>query len=324
MSTAYAPATQPTMYFIGVSTGKSSIMKVFPRWAEFLGIPEAQLKGIDFPMNADPAAYRAAVEFIKSDPLSKGALVTTHKLDLFSACRDLFDEVDAHAQRLGETSSLSKSGEKLVAHAKDPITAGLALDGFLPQKHWQKTGAEAFLIGAGGSSVATSWHLMCSPNNQGNRPSRILVTNRRGSRLDEMRHLHAGFGSEVPVEYLQIDGQEDNDAVLARLMPGSLVVNATGLGKDAPGSPLTDSGVFPEDGIAWEFNYRGDLIFLRQANAQRESRHLQVEDGWTYFIYGWTRVIAEVFHLEIPVSGKRFDQLSEVAAAAGKPSEAVI
>jgi shikimate 5-dehydrogenase len=324
MSTAWATAAQPTMYFIGVSTGKSSIMNVFPRWAEFLGIPEARLKGIDFPLNADPAAYRAAVEFIKSDPLSKGALVTTHKLNLFSACRDLFDEIDPHAQRLRETSSLSKSGEKLVAHAKDPITAGLALDGFLPRDYWQKTGAEAFLIGAGGSSVATSWHLMCSPNNQGNRPSRILITSPQSWRLQEMRRLHADFGAGIPVEYVQIDGPEDNDAVLSQLKPGSLVVNATGLGKDAPGSPLTDSGIFPENGIAWEFNYRGDLVFLRQAKAQKESRHLQVEDGWTYFIYGWTRVIAEVFHLEIPVHGERFNQLCEVAATAGQPSKAVI
>src|ERR1700722_164154 len=186
MSTAYATAAQPTMYFIGVSTGKSSIMNIFSRWAEFLGSPEARLKGIDFPLNAEPTAYRAAVEFIKGDPLSKGALVTTHKLDLFSACRDLFDEIDPHARRLSEISSLSKSGNKLLAHAKDPISSGLALDGFLPENHWQKTGAEAFLIGAGGSSVATSWHLMCSSNNEGNRPSRILVSNLRGSRLQEM------------------------------------------------------------------------------------------------------------------------------------------
>jgi shikimate 5-dehydrogenase len=139
--------------------------------------------------------------------------------------------------------------------------------------------------------------------------------------LQEMRHLHADFGSKVPVEYLQIDRPQDNDAVLARLKRGSLVVNATGLGKDAPGSPLTESAVFPLDGIAWEFNYRGDLVFLRQARAQEKPRHLQVEDGWTYFIHGWTRVIAEVFHLDIPMTGKRFDQLCEIAAAAGKPSE---
>ncbi|MBV9300364.1 MAG: shikimate dehydrogenase [Verrucomicrobia bacterium] len=321
MSPTFDSATQPTMYFIGVSTGDSSIMKVFPRWAEYLGVPDAQLKGIDFPLGADPAAYRAAVEFIKSDPQSQGALVTTHKLDLFAACRDLFDEIDPHARRLRETSSLSKSKGKLVAHAKDPISAGLALDGFLPPNHWQKTGAEAFLIGAGGSSLATTWHLMCSEKDDRDRPSRILISDRQPSRLAEMRHLHADFGANVPVDYLQIASPADNDAVLRYLKPGSLVVNATGLGKDVPGSPLTDQAMFPERGIAWEFNYRGDLVFLRQARSQKEARGLQVEDGWTYFIHGWTRGIAEVFQLEIPVSGKKFDQLCEIAAMAGKPLE---
>jgi shikimate 5-dehydrogenase len=310
------------MYFIGVSTAQSSIMKVFPHWAEYLGIAGAQLTGIDFPLHAEPAAYRAVVEFIKNDPLSQGALVTTHKIDLFSACQDLFDEIDPHARRLGETSCLSKACGKLVAHAKDPISSGLALDGFLPPKHWQKTGAEAFLIGAGGSSIATSWHLMRSENNDANRPSRIVVSDRQPSRLAEMRHVHAGFGSDVPVDYLEVTGPEDNDAVLRRLKPDSLVVNATGLGKDAPGSPVTDAAVFPRRGMVWEFNYRGDLVFLRQARAQAEVRNLQIEDGWTYFIHGWTRVIAEVFHLDIPRSGERFDRLCEFAAAARQSPEA--
>jgi shikimate 5-dehydrogenase len=301
------------MYFIGVSTAESSIMKVFPRWAEFLGIADAELKGIDFPLNTNPAAYRAAVEFIKQDPLSKGALVTTHKLNLFAASRDLFDEVDAHAERLGETSSISKSDGKLVAHAKDPISSGLALDAFLPTGYWRRTGAEVFLIGAGGSSVATSWHLVCSAENGNNRPSRIVVTDRNASRLEEMQDLHADFGANLPVEYVRVHSAEENDAVAARLRPGSLVVNATGLGKDAPGSPLTDAAIFPGNGYVWEFNYRGDLAFLRQARAQQEKRHLHIEDGWIYFIHGWTRVIAEVFHLDIPVKGERFDQLSEIA-----------
>jgi shikimate 5-dehydrogenase len=321
MTQIYIPATRPTIYFIGVSTGRSSIMKVFPRWAEYLGISDAQLKGIDFPLHAEPAAYRAAVEFIRSDNLSQGALVTTHKIDLFSACQDLFDEVDPHAQRLGETSCLSKSQGKLICHAKDPISVGLALDGFLSPNYWQKTGAEAFVIGAGGSSIATTWHLLCSEKNRGNRPSRILVSDRQASRLAEMRRLHAGFNSEVPIEYLKITGAADNDVVLGRARPGSLVVNATGLGKDAPGSPVTDAALFPENGIIWEFNYRGDLVFLRQAQAQIDVRHLQVEDGWTYFIHGWTRVIAEVFHLDIPVCGTRFDQLCQIAAEAAKPSK---
>jgi shikimate dehydrogenase len=26
---------------------------------------------------------------------------------------------------------------------------------------------------------------------------------------------------------------------------------------------------------------------------------LRVEDGWVYFLHGWSQVIAEVFHLEL-------------------------
>jgi len=104
--------------------------------------------------------------------------------------------------------------------------------------------------------------------------------------------------------------------VLAGLKPGSLVINATGLGKDAPGSPLTYDGVFPDGGIVWELNYRGDLVFLDQAQAQRQAKRLQIEDGWSYFIHGWTQVIAEVFDVEIPTSGPGFDQISRIAREA--------
>jgi shikimate 5-dehydrogenase len=110
----------------------------------------------------------------------------------------------------------------------------------------------------------------------------------------------------------------DNDAVLAGLKPGSLVINATGLGKDAPGSPLTDAARFPRQAIVWDLNYRGDLLFLDQARAQRQERELQIEDGWTYFLYGWTQVIAEVFHIEIPAAGAAFAALSDIASRAAK------
>ena len=86
----YSPAAKKTMYFIGVTTGKSSIMKVFPPWVEHMGL-NAIIKGIDFVPHSDPALYREAVEFIKKDPLSMGALVTTHKLDLVKARKDIFD-----------------------------------------------------------------------------------------------------------------------------------------------------------------------------------------------------------------------------------------
>ena len=61
----------------------------------------------------------------------------------------------------------------------------------------------------------------------------------------------------------------------------------------------------------WEINYRGDLLFKVQAERQASKKNLHVEDGWIYFIHGWTQVIAEVFHIEI--KGKLLDELSDIA-----------
>lgn len=315
--TTYQPATQPTLYFIGVTTGSSSIMRVFPAWARYLGLDEAVIKGIDFPLHADPAAYREAVAFIKNDPLSMGALVTTHKIDLFEAAKDLFDVIDPHAALMGETSCLSKAGGKLVCHAKDPISSGLAIDGFLPERHFANTGAELMSMGAGGSTIALTWHLMRRERGA-DVPSRIIVTDPSQHRLDEIRRIHEQIASDVPVEYIRPENTARNDEAMASLKPHSLVINATGLGKDAPGSPITDAGVFPEDGIVWELNYRGDLVFLDQARRQQAERRLQVEDGWTYFLHGWTQVIAEVFHIEIATGGPQFDEISRIAIEAAK------
>ena len=316
---SYAPARKPTFYFIGVTTAQSSIMRVFPAWARHLGLGDVVMRGIDFEPHADPARYRAAVAFLKADPLSLGALVTTHKLDLYAACRDLFDVVDPHAALMAETSCLSKRDGRLICHAKDPISSGLAIDGFLAPGHFARTGAEVFSMGAGGSTIALTWHLMQAARGP-DRPSRIVVSNRSQARLDHIRAIHAEIASGIPVDYVLAPTAADNDAVLARLRPGSLVINATGLGKDAPGSPLTDAAVFPERAVVWELNYRGDLVFLDQARAQAAARGLQVEDGWTYFIHGWTQVIAEVFDHPIPTSGPGFEAIARIAGeVTGRP-----
>jgi len=307
-------ADRPTMYFIGVTTGQSSIMRLFPIWAEALGLGNACIKGIDIAIHAPEEDYREAVAFIKNDPMSLGALVTTHKIDLLNACRDQFDQLDPLAELTHEISSISKDGGQLIGHAKDPITSGLALDAFLPERHWERTGAEALVLGAGGSAVAVTWHMLQARHGR-NRPPRIVVTNRSRPRLNEIQEFHARIGGDLPLEYHHTPAPEMTDAILAGLKPGSLVINATGLGKDAPGSPLTDAAIWPEHGIAWDFNYRGNLVFLEQARAQQSARHLQIEDGWIYFIHGWTRVIAEVFHVDIPTSGPRFDEISQIAAS---------
>lgn len=315
---SYQPASRPSFYFIGVTTAKSSIMRVFPEWARHMGLGEVEIKGIDFVPHDEPERYRKAVAFLKSDPLSLGALVTTHKLDLYEACKDMFDTIDPHAKLMAETSCLSKQDGRLVCHAKDPISAGLSIDGFLPPDHFGRTGAEVFSMGAGGSTIALTWHLV-QKSRGANRPSRIVVSNRSQARLDHIRDIHQQMGTDIPVEYVLAPRPEDNDAILADIKPRSLVINATGLGKDAPGSPLTDAARFPMEAVVWELNYRGDLVFLDQARAQAETRKLQIEDGWTYFIHGWTQVIAEVFGINIPSSGLGFEEISAIAArAAGR------
>ena len=310
----YIAADKTTMYFIGVTTSQSSIMRVFPKWMDHLGI-DAQIKGFDFVPHDRVGAYREAVDFIKHDPLSVGALVTTHKLDCFKACRDMFEGLGPYARLLHEASSISKRGNELWAHAKDPITSGLSLEAFIPKNHFTDSGASLLLLGAGGSSVALTLYLINKSKESKDIPSRIIICNRSEKRLKEMQHLHETLDFPFKIEYHLCPSPEQNDALLKDLPEGSLVVNATGLGKDTPGSPLSDAAVFPKNGYAWEFNYRGNLLFLDQAKAQQEKQHLTIEDGWTYFVHGWTRVIEEVFHISIPESGPEFDALSEIAAS---------
>ncbi len=291
-------ADNPTLYFIGVTTLQSSIMRVFPEWAKALGLKDAVIKGIDIPIHADPALYREVTAFIRDDEKSLGALVTTHKIDLFHACRDMFDYLDPYAAAFGELSSISKKEGRLEGYAKDPISCGLALDTFVPANYWKDHGGEVFLMGAGGSAISIGAYLMKAEWGE-NRPSRIIVANRSQPRLDEIRRIFEALNPGIPFLYCLTPEEGQNDRLLSDLKPHSLIVNATGLGKDRPGSPLSDSCVFPRESLVWELNYRGDLKFMHQAEEQKLDRVLLVEDGWTYFIHGWTQVIAEVFHIDI-------------------------
>ncbi|WP_222721583.1 shikimate dehydrogenase family protein [Actinomadura sp. HBU206391] len=290
------PETDLKMGFVGVLTAGSSIMKVFPRWAQALGLPTRRLAGHDLPLDASDADYRTLVAAIRDDPAHLGALVTTHKIGVFQAAAELFDEVDDFARLCGEISSISKDGGRLIGHAKDPVTAGLSLEEFLPPDHFRHTGADVVCLGAGGAGTALTWYLARRPD----RPGRIVCTDVSAERLAHLRDVHVGGGLDPGVfRYERVESAGDGDRLVAAAAPGTLVVNATGLGKDRPGSPLTDGARFPEHGLVWELNYRGRLDFLQQALAQRAERDLTVIDGWRYFIHGWTQVIAEVFHLDL-------------------------
>ena len=60
---------------------------------EHLGLDDAVIKGIDFPLHADPAAYREAVAFIKARPAVAAARWSPPTRSTCSRpARDLFDD----------------------------------------------------------------------------------------------------------------------------------------------------------------------------------------------------------------------------------------
>ena len=301
----------PTFYFVGVTTGKSSIMQVFPLWMEVLGRPDVVIEGIDHKIHDDPEAYRATVSQIKYDPLSVGALVTTHKMDLYAAAQDMFEYLDPYARLTHELSSISKLEGRLEGHAKDPITAGLSLDAIVGPNYFGRTGAHLLCFGAGGSALATLLHLI-NKRDKGDRPVRFVVVNRSQPRLDHMREMVEQLGADIVVEYIFNSDPRRNDEIMASMPDGTVVINATGMGKDIPGSPISDAGLFPRNGIAWEFNYRGELDFMHQALRQAASRNVRVEDGWVYFLHGWSQVVAQVLHVDL--TADLFAQLDAAAS----------
>jgi shikimate 5-dehydrogenase len=312
MATRYPIQTKktPTFFFVGVTTAQSSIMKVFPRWMGALGRPEVVIEGIDHRLHDDPEAYRRMVAQMKHDPLSLGGLVTTHKIDVFEAARDMFDELDPYAALTGEISCIAKRGGRLWGYAIDPISAGLSLDAMLGEDYFARTGGHVLNFGAGGSGVAIALHLM-RKERPGDRPERFVMVNRSQPRLDKFRAMAEKLGTSIAFETICNEAPRENDRIMSALPPGSIVINATGMGKDRPGSPITDEGLFPLGGIAWEINYRGELDFWHQAMAQRERRGVIVEDGWLYFLHGWTQHIARVLHVDI--TEEIFNRLAGIA-----------
>jgi shikimate 5-dehydrogenase len=300
--------SQGYLGFVGVTTGGSSIRRIFPEWADELGLPTRELRGFDVELDASPETYRALVRDLRDDPGAWGALVTTHKMALFAATRDLFDEFDPLALTFGEVSSLAKRDGRLVGSAKDPITARRALEEIVDADHFQRTGGAALVIGAGGAGNALTYQLGIRTDS----PSAVIAVGDSTQSLEHAAQLHRRGGiREDLTRYEYVKDPGELDAVLAALPDGSLVVNATGMGKDRPGSPLGDTARFPERAVVWEFNYRGSLEFLAQARAQQERSELTVVDGWRYFIHGWTEVISDVF--SIPTPPTTIDRLAAIA-----------
>ncbi len=259
------------MYFLGVTTAQSAIQRIFQPWCN-AAARQAELVGIDIPVGAPPAAYCQALARIHDDPHSAGALVTTHKIAIVDHAREHFHILSPASQRLGEVSCIVKRDGRLHGDTLDPYCAGVAL-----MKIAGPENRDVLILGCGGAGTAIAFHL------EGNSSRRVHATDTNPARLARIQ------------EFGVTPHPEDNDTAVASMPPGSIIVNATGLGKDLPGSPVTPGVRWPADAIAWELNYRGELKFLDYAN----QAGIKTADGWEYFVLGWSSIMSRVLAFEL-------------------------
>ncbi len=275
--------------FVGVTTAGSMVHRAMPLWQPMLPSP-ARVRGVDLDPDADPPRYVGLLDDIRSDPGVAGAVVSAHKTRLFDAAGDRFDELDSIALACGEVNAVRRDGSRLRGYARDPVSVGRVVE-----EIWPRRTGDVVCIGAGGTALALAFHL-ASTGSRG----RLVCADRDPVALDRVERR-----IEMPVETHVGEGPWDD--LVESAPPGSMIVNATGMGKERPGSPTSARVRFPKGAVVWELNYRGDLRFLDLARAQASPAGLQVHDGWSLFCHGWAAALSAVWGLEDdPSLGDRF------------------
>ena len=290
--------------FIGVTTGASRIMDLFPRWAPLLGTT-AILTGLDLPLDAGREQYRHVVETIATQADTLGAVITSHKLNLFAASRDLFSSFDPLARLTREANVIAKR-EGLVAYARDPQAIVKTLDSMLGTGTWPRPNQQILCFGAGGAATAIALSVLRSVDSldqtltpRATLPAKMHFVDVRSERLAAMSRVVQGLGASERCEFHLHTYPADNDALLRGLPAGSLIINATGMGKDLPGKPVTNYAKFPPGATVWDLNYRGELAFLSLARTQAQALGLSVYDGWCYFLHGWMQALQPILGMEL-------------------------
>ncbi|MDQ7903952.1 hypothetical protein RB614_05375 [Phytohabitans sp. ZYX-F-186] len=286
-------AGDPLVVFVGVSTGGSVAHAAFDRWAAALGRPW-RLRGLDLPVDTPPATYRRLLCAVRGNAAVEGAVVTAHKLRLYRAAAGDIVPGDELVEVTREVNTLAAGDGQVRGYARD----ALALSHVLPPA------ADVLCLGAGGAGTALLLALR-----EGGAAASATFADVSPAALDDLRGVaeRAGAG-RVRLAYVPVKGPRECDALVAGPPAPALVVNATGLGKDAPGSPVTGAAPFGPATLAWDFNYRGGLDFLRQAAA----RGARTMDGWDYFVAGWTGCLTAI--AGVPFTAEVLAGFAEAAA----------
>jgi shikimate dehydrogenase len=279
--------------FIGVTTGSSLIHEAMAIWQPLLARP-CGLRGLDIALDADDDTYATMLDDLRRDEDVLGAVVTVHKVRVLQAGKDRFSWLDPLAQACGEVNAIRRSDRGLHGWARDPVSAGRVVD-----RIWPDSEGYVVCLGAGGTALALAHYLFATRP-----PIRFICADPNGTAVDQLVRL-----APASVEGHIGDGPWDN--LVRSAPPGSLVINATGMGKDRPGSPITTKATFPARAVVWELNYRGQLEFLRLGRYQAASSGLHVHDGWQLFCHGWAAALTAV--LDLPEDDRLGDHFAQAA-----------
>lgn len=293
------------MYFVGVSTQQSIINKIFPKWMEVLGF-NVQLQGIDIPLNASANIYRDCAKKIKESSDVLGALVTTHKIAMYSYANDVFDVLSDSARAFKEIGAIYKRNNMMGGEATDIISVNNAFNNIFEKVN--NKGSDICILGCGGAGIALGYAILKFYNANFNK---VIMTDINFDRLEHAKKTLMTYDTEKKLQFVHVQSIQDNDIIINSLSNNSFVVNATGVGKDVQGSPISNAVQFPYGSCIWEYNYRGNLEFVKIAEEQAKEKHLSIYDGFEYFIYGWTTVISRV--LNIDITKGNFDLLANIA-----------
>jgi shikimate 5-dehydrogenase len=280
-----------TVVFVGVTTGSSLVHQAMTAWQSILGMA-CNVRGVDIALDADDDTYIRFLDDLLRDDSAAGAVITTHKVRILQAGRSLFAELDPLALACEEVNAIRRTPDGLRGWARDPVSVGRVTD-----QIWPESEGEVLCLGAGGTARALAQHLLTTRVSV-----RFVCADPIRSSVEQLAQT-AGR----PVTGHVGDGPWDD--LIEAAPPGSLIVNATGMGKDRPGSPITGRTRFPPRAVVWELNYRGNLEFLDQARIQARSSKLQVHDGWQLFCHGWAAALCAV--LDLPDDDKLGDRFTQ-------------
>ncbi len=216
----------PDVVFVGVSTGQSLVHRVWPVWQPLLGTT-CGVRGTDLGLGVGDEDYVGLLERLRNDESAAGAVITAHKVRVYAAGEACFARLDPLSLACREVNAIRRTTGGLWGWARDPISVGRVVDRIWPSREGQ-----VVCLGAGGTARALAHHLAARAEVE------FVCADRDPAAVGELVRRLAGRA----VGHV---GEGPWDDLVGSAPPGSLVVNATGMGKDRPGTPISDGARFP-------------------------------------------------------------------------------